>query len=278
MRMLWRATSGIELKTAAEVEAMRVVGRMAAETLCVVDEALRPGMTTDEIDALVREDTLRRGAVPAPLNYVGTGGTVPYPKSVCTSVNEVVCHGVPGARRLQPGDIVNVDITHIFDGFHGDTSATFYVGDPSPEARLVTEVARQCLETGIAQVRPGARLGDIGAAIQQLAESWSCSVVRDFVGHGIGRRFHEEPKVEHYGPPGRGVRLRPGMTFTIEPMINLGGHRTKVLDDGWTAVTADGALSAQFEHTVLVTDSGVEILTPRPRPLRNSERFEGRPR
>ncbi|MCC6217675.1 MAG: type I methionyl aminopeptidase [Polyangiaceae bacterium] len=276
--MLWRATSGIELKTPAEVEAMRVVGRMAGESLCMVDDLIRPGLTTDEIDAAVHEDTLRRGAIPAPLHYVGTGGTVPYPRSVCTSVNEVVCHGVPGPRRLAPGDIVNVDITHIFDGFHGDTSATFYVGEPSPEARLVTEVARLCLDAGVAQVRPGARLGDIGAAIQELAESWGCSVVRDFVGHGIGRRFHEEPKVEHYGARGRGVRLRPGMIFTIEPMINLGGHRTRVLDDGWTAVTADGSLSAQFEHTVLVTSTGAEILTQRPRALRNSERFAAQPR
>jgi methionyl aminopeptidase len=189
-------------------------------------------------------------------------------------VNEVVCHGIPGSYVLKEGDIINVDVTHIFNGFHGDTSATFYVGRRlSDAAKLVTEVARRSLELGIQQVRPGGRLGDIGAAIQEFAEKQGCSVVRDFVGHGIGRRFHDEPKVSHYGQRGKGLRLKPGMTFTIEPMINEGSWEVEILDDEWTALTADGTLSAQFEHTVLVTDAGVEILTARNRPLENSEIF-----
>ena len=258
----------VELKNPQEIEKMRVVGRMAAETLCLVGEIIRPGLTTADIDEFVHADTLRRGAVPAPLKYRG------FPKSVCTSVNEVVCHGIPSSRVLREGDIINVDITHIFDGFHGDTSATFYVGDPSPEAKHVTEVSRRCLELGIAEVRPGGRLGDVGAAIQEFAESQGCSVVRDFVGHGIGRMFHDEPKVSHVGTRGRGIRLRSGMTFTIEPMINLGDWRIEILDDDWTAVTADGSWSAQFEHTVLVVPNGCEILTARANKLPHSEIFE----
>jgi methionyl aminopeptidase len=190
---------------------------------------------------------------------------------VCTSVNEVVCHGIPSPRTLKDGDIVNVDVTHIYRGFHGDTSATFYVGRPSEDAKRVTEVARRSLELGIAEVRAGARLGDIGAAIQDFAEAHGCSVVEAFVGHGIGRKFHDEPKVAHYGERGKGHRLRAGMTFTIEPMINIGTHEVKILDDEWTAVTADGSLSAQFEHTVLVTKDGVEVLTARSGRLANSE-------
>jgi methionyl aminopeptidase len=196
-----------------------------------------------------------------------------FPKSVCTSINEVVCHGIPGPHRLREGDIINVDVTHIFKGYHGDTSATFYVGQPTTKAAKITEVARRSLELGIAEVRPGARLGDIGAAIQEFAEGQGCSVVTDFVGHGIGRKFHEEPKVSHVGTRGRGVRLKAGMTFTIEPMINLGRPEVRVLEDDWTAVTVDGSLSAQFEHTVLVTDSGCEILTARSGTLRHSEVF-----
>jgi methionyl aminopeptidase len=242
---------------------------MAAETLSRVDEIIRPGITTEEINTFVHEDTLRQNAIPAPLNYKG------YPKSVCTSINEVVCHGIPGDHVLVDGDIINVDVTHIFRGFHGDTSATFYVGEPSEEAIRVTETARRCLELGIEQVRPGARIGDIGAAIQQFAEPRGLAVVRDFVGHGIGRDFHCEPQVSHVGQKGRGPRMRPGMTFTIEPMINLGTHRCKILDDDWTAVTLDGKLSAQFEHTVLVTENGHEILTARTSHLKNSERFPG---
>jgi methionyl aminopeptidase len=257
----------VEIKNPREIELMREVGRLAADSLCAVAEILRPGITTDDINAFVHADTLKKGAKPAPLGYKG------FPKSVCTSINEVVCHGIPGPRLLKEGDIINVDITHIYKGFHGDTSATFYVGEPTDEARHVTEVSRKCLEIGIAQVRPGARVGDIGAAIQEFAHAKGCSVVRDFVGHGIGRVFHDEPKVSHCGPAGRGARLKPGMTFTIEPMINLGTWEVKILADDWTAVTADGRLSAQFEHTVLVTQDGCEVLTARSLPLKNSEIF-----
>jgi methionyl aminopeptidase len=245
---------------------MREVCRLAADTLSRVAEIVRPGITTEDINQFVHEDTLKKGCVPAPLNYRG------FPKSVCTSINEVVCHGIPTPdRRLMDGDIINIDVTHIFKGYHGDTSATFYVGTPSPEAIHVTEVSRRSLELAIAEVKPGARLGDIGAAIQVFAEGHGCSVVTAFVGHGIGREFHEEPKVLHVGQRGKGLRLRPGMTFTIEPMINLGDAEVDILEDDWTAVTIDGALSAQFEHTVLVTETGVEVLTARSHPLTNSE-------
>ncbi|HVJ18150.1 MAG TPA: type I methionyl aminopeptidase [Polyangiaceae bacterium] len=266
-------SSTVEIKNPQEIDAMREVGRLAGDTLCRVAEILKPGITTEEINEFVHADTLRKGARPAPLNYRGGGGGPPFPKSVCTSVNEVVCHGIPGPRVLQDGDIINVDVTHIYKGFHGDTSATFYVGTPSEDAKRVTEVARRCLALGIAEVKPGARLGDIGAAIQDFAHQHGCSVVRDFVGHGIGRKFHEEPKVEHYGRRGSGKRLKPGMTFTIEPMINLGSYQVKILDDEWTAVTQDGSLSAQFEHTILVTETGHEILTARDRRLEVSEIF-----
>jgi methionyl aminopeptidase len=265
-------SSTVEIKTPREIDAMREVGRLAGDTLTKVAELVRPGITTNEINAFVHEDTLKKGARPAPLGY-RNGDSPPFPKSVCTSVNEVVCHGIPSGRALREGDIVNIDITHVYRGFHGDTSATFYVGRPSEQAKLVTEVARRSLALGIAEVRPGARLGDIGAAIQEFAEAQGCSVVEDFVGHGIGRKFHDEPKVAHYGERGKGIRLKAGMTFTIEPMINLGTHEVRILDDEWTAVTADGRLSAQFEHTVLVTPGGVEVLTSRPGPLANSEIF-----
>jgi methionyl aminopeptidase len=258
-------TGAIDVKTPKEVAIMRRAGRLAAETLEAVGPLIVPGITTREIDEFVHRDTLRLGCIPAPLNYRG------FPKSCCTSVNEVICHGIPSDRILRIGDIINVDVTHIYEGFHGDTSATFYVGEVSDSARHVTEVSRRCLQLGIDQVRPGARLGDIGAAIQEYAEAQGCSVVRAFVGHGIGRRFHEDPQVSHVGQRGRGARLKPGMTFTLEPMINLGGYEVRILDDEWTAVTADGTLSAQFEHTVLVTLTGVEILTERARPLLNSE-------
>jgi methionyl aminopeptidase len=249
-----------------EIEAMRVSCLMAAETLTLVGEQIRAGMTTDEINTFVHEDTVRRGAYPSPLNYKG------FPKSVCTSVNDIVCHGIPSAQMLKDGDIVNVDVTTFFGGFHGDTSATFYVGRPTAETRHVTEVARKALDLGIAEVREGARLGDIGAAIQEYAENEGCSVVRDFVGHGIGRKFHEPPQVKHYGKRGQGERLKAGMIFTIEPMVNLGGFEVRIdPNDKWTVFTADGSLSAQFEHTILVTRTGVEVLTKRPRPLRASE-------
>ncbi|HLV66908.1 MAG TPA: type I methionyl aminopeptidase [Polyangiaceae bacterium] len=268
-------TSSVEIKSPREIEAMREVGRLAADTLTRVGRLIRPGVTTEQLNEFVHQDTLKKGARPAPLNYRGGGGETPFPKSVCTSVNEVVCHGIPGSYVLKDGDIVNVDITHIYKGFHGDTSATFYVGRKhTQDAIRVTEVARRSLQLGIEQVRPGARLGDIGAAIQAFAESHGCSVVRDFVGHGIGRKFHDEPKVSHVGERGKGLRLRPGMTFTIEPMINVGSWEVEILDDDWTAVTADGSLSAQFEHTVLVTETGVEVLTHRAEPLENSEIFD----
>jgi methionyl aminopeptidase len=257
----------IDIKSPKEIEAMRVVCRLAAETLLVVGDKIRAGMTTQEIDLLVHEHTLTQGARPAPLNYKG------FPKSVCTSVNDVVCHGIPDGYALRNGDIVNVDVTHVYQGFHGDTSATFYIGTlTSNEARHVVEVARHALDVGIEQVRDGARLGDIGGAIQEYVEGQGCSVVRDFVGHGIGRRFHDAPQVKHYGKRGTGERLRSGMTFTIEPMVNLGGWEVKVdPHDNWTVRTADGRLSAQFEHTVLVTRDGCEVLTARSRTLRSSE-------
>ncbi|MCA9586957.1 MAG: type I methionyl aminopeptidase [Myxococcales bacterium] len=257
----------IDIKSPREIEAMRAAGAMAAETLLLVGEKIRAGMTTEEINHLVHEDTVRRGAKPAPLNYRG------FPKSVCTSVNHVVCHGIPDKKTvLRDGDIVNVDVTTIHQGFHGDTSATFYIGVPSPEGRKVTEVARQALEIGIAQVKEGGRIGDIGAAIQEYVEAQGCSVVRDFVGHGIGRKFHEDPQVKHYGRRGTGERMKAGMTFTIEPMVNV-GHWEVVVDpkDKWTVTTADGSLSAQFEHTILVTKTGPEVLTKRLKPLRMSE-------
>ena len=256
----------VEIKSPREIELMRKVCHLAAETLQVVGDEIRPGMSTLDIDRIVHEHTLSQGARPAPLNYKG------FPKSVCTSVNEIVCHGIPDATVLRNGDIVNVDVTHVFEGFHGDTSATFYIGTPSASARHVVEVARRSLDVGIAEVREGARLGDIGAAIQEYVEGEGCSVVRDFVGHGIGRKFHDAPQVKHYGKRGTGERLRAGMTFTIEPMVNEGGWEVEVdADDKWTVRTADRSLSAQFEHTVLVTRDGVEILTARSRPLRNSE-------
>jgi methionyl aminopeptidase len=258
----------VTIKSAREVALMREAGKVAVATLMGVDDLIKPGVTTEAINKFVHEDTLERGARPAPLNYQG------FPKSVCTSVNEVVCHGIPNEEEvLENGDIINVDVTSIYKGYHGDTSVTFYVGEPSPDAKHVTEVSRRCLELGIAQVREGARLGDIGAAIQEFAEGQGCSVVRAFVGHGIGRIFHEPPQVSHVGTSGQGLRLKAGMCFTIEPMINLGNHDVEILEDNWTAVTRDGTLSAQFEHTLVVTKKGCEVLTKRPRPLKNSERF-----
>ena len=256
----------IEIKSPKEIEQLRVACQMAAETLLLVGEKIRAGMTTDDINTLVHEDTIRRDAYPAPLKYRG------FPKSVCTSVNDVICHGIPGKEVLREGDIVNVDVTTLDKGFYGDTSATFYIGTPSAEARHVTEVARKSLELGIAEVREGARFGDIGAAIQEYAEAQGCSVVRDFVGHGIGRKFHEDPQVKHYGKRGTGERMKAGMTFTIEPMVNIGRFEVKIdPKDKWTARTIDGKLSAQFEHTLVVTKTGCEVLTARDKPLRMSE-------
>ncbi|MCC6528568.1 MAG: type I methionyl aminopeptidase [Polyangiaceae bacterium] len=264
-----RSLNNVSIKSVREVDLLREACQMATATLHGVDAMLAPGLTTEDLNRFVHEDTVRRGAWPAPLNYHG------FPKSVCTSVNEVVCHGIPDKRVLEPGDIVNVDVTSIYKGFFGDTSATFYIGDPSPEAKHVTEVSRHALALGIAEVRDGARLGDIGAAIQHFAEAQGCSVVRAFVGHGIGRNFHEPPQVSHIGTRGSGMRLRAGMCFTIEPMINLGNYDVEVLEDGWTAVTRDGSLSAQFEHTIVVTKSGCEVLTRRSAPLVHSDRFPG---
>jgi methionyl aminopeptidase len=240
--------------------ALRRAGLAAAETLAHVGARLAPGITTADIDAWVREDTARRGGAPSQLGYHG------FPAAVCTSRNEVVCHGVPRRDvRLSDGDIVNVDVTTHLDGFHGDTSATFFIGEPSPSARYVVDVARRCRDAGIAVLRDGVRLGDIGAAIEELARREGCSVVREYGGHGIGRSMHAEPHVPHYGKRGSGARVRAGMVLTIEPMINLGGPEVRVLDDGWTVVTADGSLSAQFEHTLLVTRDGCEVLTTPPR-------------
>ena len=255
---------GVMIKSSEELVEMRKACQLASQTLQETAKILRPGMTTDEIDQFVHTYTLDHGAIPAPLNYRG------FPKSVCTSVNEVVCHGIPSDRVLVDGDIVNIDVTSILNGWHGDLSATFYIGEPSPEAIKVVEVARKSLELGIATVHHNSRLGDIGAAVQSFAEAQGCSVVRDFVGHGIGRKFHEDPQVAHVGRKGTGRRLRKGMTFTIEPMINLGTWQLHTLEDGWTAVTNDKKLSAQFEHTLLVTEDGVEIMTAYPTPLPNS--------
>ena len=260
--------SRIEIMSAKDLEKMRAACQLAADTLIMVGEQLREGMTTDDINTLVHEYTLAHGARPSPLGYHG------FPKSVCTSVNEVVCHGIPGPQVLKNGDIVNVDVTSYLpakDGFHGDTSATFYIGEPSEAAKRVTEIARQALELGIAQVKDGARLGDIGAAIQEYAEGKGCSVVRDYVGHGIGRQFHTAPQVPHYGTRGAGKRVKAGMVFTIEPMINLGDYPCEVLADNWTVLTRDRSLSAQFEHTIVVTMTGCEVLTSRKAPLKGSE-------
>lgn len=246
----------VEILDPGAQDALRRACRVAAATLGHVAARLAAGVTTADIDRWVREDTARRGGTPSQLGYHG------FPAAVCTSRNAVVCHGIPRrTERLAPGDIVNVDVTTKLGGFHGDTSATFVVGDGSPEARHVVAVARRCRDAGIAAVREGARLGDVGAAIEALARREGCSVVRDFGGHGIGRAMHAPPHVPHHGAPGTGMRLRAGMALTIEPMVNLGGSAVRVLDDGWTVVTEDGRLSAQFEHTVLVTRDGCEVLT-----------------
>ncbi len=256
----------IIVKSASEIEKMRAAGALAAETLRRAGEMVVPGQTTGAIDDFVYAFTLERGGIPAPLNYHG------FPKSCCTSINEVVCHGIPDKGRvLVEGDIINIDITTILDGWHGDLSATFYVGEVDERVVRLVETTRECLALGIAEVRDGARMGDIGAAIEAHAHGRGYSVVRDYVGHGIGRMFHEHLQVPHYGVRGRGVRMRRGMTFTIEPMINMGGYGTKTLSDGWTAVTRDGSLSAQFEHTLVVTEEGCEILTRYDEPLKHSE-------
>lgn len=248
----------ITIKTAEEIEKMRVAGRLAAEVLEMIAPHVQPGITTDELDRLCHDYIVNeQQAIPAPLNYHG------FPKSICTSLNHVVCHGIPGEKKLKKGDIINIDITVIKDGYHGDTSQMFFVGEPSIKARRLVEIARECLLVGIKMVKPGVRLGDIGHAIQQHAESHNYSVVREYCGHGIGKEFHEEPQVLHYGSAGTGVRLESGMTFTIEPMINAGKRNVTLLPDDWTVITKDRSLSAQWEHTILVTDDGVEVLTLR---------------
>jgi methionyl aminopeptidase len=248
----------IRIKTPGEIEGIRRAGQLVIETLDLVAPHIHPGTTTDEINTLVHDFTLGHGAIPAPLNYRG------FPKSVCVSINEVICHGIPGDRTFKDGDIVNVDVTSILDGYYADASKTYFVGTPGAAAQKIVNVSRQCLAEGIAVVKPGNTIGDIGFAIQSYAEGQGCSVVREFVGHGVGVDFHEAPQIPHYGRPGVGVRLVTGMVFTIEPMINLGNKELVILDDGWTAVTRDGSLSAQFEQTLLVTETGVESLTPYP--------------
>ena len=259
----------IPILSERDIEGMRAVGKLAAETLCAVDALIAPGIATEDIDRFVHEHTIAQGARPAPLGYRG------FPKSCCISINEVVCHGIPDDRILRDGDIVNVDVTHFYQDFYGDTSATFYVGTPGEDAKLVTEVARECLRRGIAAVRSGAYLGDIGATIQEFAERSLCAVVRDYTGHGIGRVFHGPPTVRHHGPPGTGQKIRAGMAITIEPMVNLGTWEVSLQPDKWTVLTRDGRLSAQFEHTLVVTDDGCEVVTARAETLANSERFPG---
>lgn len=246
----------IVLLSSREIEKMRRAGRLAAELLDHLAPMVKPGVSTLELNDEAERWTRAHGAKSAPLGYHG------FPKSICTSINEVVCHGIPSAKQiLKDGDIINIDVTPILDGYHGDTSKTFFVGTPSPTAKKLVEVTEECLRRGIAAVKPGARIGDIGAAIQEYAEGNGFSVVRDFVGHGVSNIFHTAPQVPHYGTRGKGKRIRPGMVFTIEPMINEGTWEVEVLADKWTAVTKDRKLSAQFEHTLAVTEDGVEILT-----------------
>ncbi len=256
-----RRSSGPSIQGPEGIAGMRAAGRLATEILDRVAELIRPGVSTAEIDRLVDELTSQHGAKSAPYGYQG-GGTTPFPAHCCTSINDVVCHGIPDPERLlADGDIINVDVTPILDGFHGDTSRTCLVGEVTPLARRLVADTHRAMWLGIGAVRPGARIGDIGHAIQTFAEAQGYSVVREFTGHGIGTEFHTAPAILHYGTPGSGEPLLPGMTFTIEPMINLGHWKTEILDDGWTAVTVDGTLSAQFEHTILVTDDGAEVLT-----------------
>lgn len=249
----------VKLHTAEAFEPMRVVGEIAAECLDALTPLVQPGTTTNEIDDFCYQFGLERGAVPSPLNYRG------YTKSICTSINHVVCHGIPSDKPLREGDIVNIDVTYTKDGWHGDSSRMFCVGEVSLKARRLVEVTYQAMMLGIAEIAPGKTTGDIGAAIQEYAESHRCTVVRDFCGHGIGKVFHDQPNILHYGKRGEGIELKEGMFFTVEPMINLGKPHVKVLKDGWTAVTRDKSLTAQFEHTIGVTANGVEIFTASPK-------------
>ncbi|MFN3232492.1 MAG: type I methionyl aminopeptidase [Alphaproteobacteria bacterium] len=248
-------TGAIKLHGAEGFEGMRAAGRLAAETLDYITPFVVPGVTTGKLDKLCHDFIVERGGVPAPLGYRG------FPKSICTSINHVVCHGIPGDRVLKEGDIMNIDVTPTVDGWHGDTSRMFFVGDVSLKSRRLCDITYEALWRGIEQVKPGATLGDIGHAIQSFVESERCSVVRDFCGHGLGKVFHDAPNVLHYGEPHSGVVLKPGMFFTIEPMVNLGRYDVKILSDGWTAVTRDRSLSAQFEHSLAVTEDGYEVFT-----------------
>ena len=251
----------VSIKTSDDIAKMRVAGRLASEILDYLTPHVRPGITTGEIDKLAHDYMVDvQDTIPATLNYAPPGHA-PYPASLCTSINHVVCHGIPGERKLKSGDIINIDVTVIKDGYHGDTSRMFFVGTPPIQAKRLVEVTYEAMWKGIRAIVPGAHLGDIGHTIQRHAESHGFSVVREFCGHGIGRQFHEEPQVLHYGRPGTGLRLQPGMMFTVEPMINAGRAGIRALADGWTIVTADHSLSAQWEHTVLVTDSGFEVMT-----------------
>ena len=254
-----RSRSRISLHGPEDFAAMRVAGRAAAECLDFITPYVKPGVTTNELDRLCHEWVAERGGVSAPLNYRG------FPKSICTSVNHVVCHGIPSDKTLEEGDIINIDVTPIIDGWYGDSSRMFLVGKVGIKARKLCDVTYEAMMRGIRAVRPGATLGDVGHAIQSFVESHRFSVVRDFCGHGVGRIFHSPPNVMHYGRPGEGLTLQPGMIFTIEPMVNAGRLETKILADGWTAVTKDKSLSAQFEHTVGVTADGVEIFTESPK-------------
>lgn len=249
----------VSIKTPEEIEKMRIAGRLAAEVLDMIGPHVKAGVTTEELNSICHEFIVNeQAAIPAPLNYRG------FPKSICTSVNHQVCHGIPGDKRLKKGDIINIDITVIKDKYHGDTSRMFFVGDTSLLAKRVTRVAYDAMWLGIDMVKPGTRLGDIGHAIQTYSESNNCSVVREYCGHGIGKVFHEDPQVLHYGKPDTGLVLEPGMTFTIEPMVNIGKRHTKLLADQWTVITKDRSLSAQWEHTILVTETGHDVLTLSP--------------
>ena len=258
-------------KTADEIDKMRVAGRLAAGVLEMIGRHVKPGVTTDELDRICHDHIVNDlGCVPAPLNYSNHARQPPFPKSICTSVNHVICHGIPSPKKvLKRGDILNIDVTLIKDGYHGDTSKMFFVGEPSVLAKRLVEVAQQCMYAGIRQIRPGAHLGDIGHAIASHARAHRFSVVREFCGHGIGQLFHDDPQILHYGKRGHGEQLIEGMTFTVEPMINAGRRHMRMLPDQWTAVTKDHKPSAQWEHTVLVTAGGYEVLT-----LRAEEDFE----
>lgn len=256
----------IIINNAENFNSMRRAGKLAAEVLDYIGDYVKEGVTTNELDSLCHAFIIEKNAIPAPLNYRG------FPKSICTSINNVVCHGIPDDKKLKTGDIVNIDVTVILDGWHGDTSRTFFVGEVSIKAKRLTRITYECMMIGIEKVKPGARLGDIGHAIQTHAEKHNYSTVRDYVGHGIGQIFHTEPNVFHYGVAGTGLELKEGMFFTIEPMINAGDYKTKLnKNDGWTVTTKDRSLSAQFEHTIAVTKDGYEIFTLSPRGLHHPE-------